>query len=99
MAIDRDELIGRRAYQLWEAEGRPDGGDFRHWLQASEEVGEASIGEMANYDRIPAPKAEATDAASGETKSKARRTAKSPPSLEPASIKKPRGRPAKAKLV
>lgn len=44
MAIDRDELIGRRAYQLWEAEGRPDGGDFRHWLQASEEVGEASIG-------------------------------------------------------
>jgi hypothetical protein len=96
MAIDRDELIGRRAYQLWEVEGRPNGGDFRHWLQASEEVGES---EMAAHDQIPTPKAEATDAASGETKSKARRAATSPASLGPASIKKPRGRPAKAKLL
>jgi hypothetical protein len=99
MAIDRDELIGRRAYQLWEAEGRPEGGDLRHWLRASEEVGDASIGEMADYGQTQTPKAVATDTAPGETKSKARRTAKSPASLGPASIKKPRGRPAKAKLV
>jgi hypothetical protein len=31
--------IARRAYQLWEAEGRPHGCDLQHWLRAEEEIG------------------------------------------------------------
>jgi hypothetical protein len=26
--------IGARAYELWEKEGRPDGRDLAHWLEA-----------------------------------------------------------------
>ncbi|ASY66089.1 Cell division protein FtsW (plasmid) [Sinorhizobium sojae CCBAU 05684] len=35
---DREELIRRRAYAIWENEGRPDGQDKRHWEQASREM-------------------------------------------------------------
>ncbi|HVS52715.1 MAG TPA: DUF2934 domain-containing protein [Opitutaceae bacterium] len=34
------DAISRRAYELWEQEGRPDGNDLRHWLQAEQELGE-----------------------------------------------------------
>ena len=33
-AADLDTGIRERAYQLWEAAGRPDGCDLEHWLQA-----------------------------------------------------------------
>lgn len=33
------EAISRRAYELWEREGRPDNCDLRHWLQAEAELG------------------------------------------------------------
>lgn len=32
------DAISRRAYELWEKEGRPDGSDLRHWLQAEQEL-------------------------------------------------------------
>jgi hypothetical protein len=32
------EDISRRAYELWENEGRPEGCDLRHWLQAEQEL-------------------------------------------------------------
>ena len=38
MATDRHEQIRRRAYEIWEDEGRPEGADLRHWLQASDEL-------------------------------------------------------------
>ncbi|PDT02863.1 hypothetical protein CO666_18495 [Rhizobium chutanense] len=38
MAIDKHEQIRRRAYEIWEAEGRPEGADQRHWLQACDEL-------------------------------------------------------------
>ncbi|PLU57684.1 hypothetical protein BMJ22_33635 [Sinorhizobium medicae] len=31
----REELIRRRAYVIWEQEGRPDGQHERHWEQAA----------------------------------------------------------------
>ncbi|KSV85785.1 DUF2934 domain-containing protein [Sinorhizobium sp. GL28] len=37
---DREELIRRRAYAIWESEGRPEGQDERHWEQASRELAE-----------------------------------------------------------
>lgn len=33
-----DEDVRRRAHELWEAEGRPEGGHERHWLQAEREL-------------------------------------------------------------
>jgi hypothetical protein len=35
------DAISRRAYELWEQDGRPDGADLRHWLQAEKELGGA----------------------------------------------------------
>lgn len=30
--------VSRRAYEIWENEGRPEGSDLRHWLQAEQEL-------------------------------------------------------------
>ena len=35
---EREELIRRRAYAIWEQEGRPDGQHQRHWEQAAREM-------------------------------------------------------------
>lgn len=35
------EAVARLAYAYWEAEGRPEGGQMRHWLRAEAEVLEA----------------------------------------------------------
>jgi hypothetical protein len=32
------DAIARRAYEIWNREGRPDGCDLRHWLQAEQEL-------------------------------------------------------------
>jgi Protein of unknown function (DUF2934) len=32
------ERVRRRAYELWESEGRPSGREHDHWLQAEREV-------------------------------------------------------------
>jgi hypothetical protein len=40
----KDEMrdrIQRRAYELWESEGRPAGREHAHWLQAESEVSRA----------------------------------------------------------
>ena len=34
MADDRAKRIAERAYQLWEQEGRPEGRDREHWMEA-----------------------------------------------------------------
>ncbi|MGO4637129.1 DUF2934 domain-containing protein [Mesorhizobium sp. 2RAF45] len=34
----RDERIKRRAYEIWEREGRPAGRDQEHWDQAVQEI-------------------------------------------------------------
>jgi len=38
MTPDHDSEIARRAYTLWEGEGRPSGKDLDHWLRAEAEV-------------------------------------------------------------
>jgi hypothetical protein len=35
---DHDALIGRRAYAIWENEGRPEGQHERHWEQARRDM-------------------------------------------------------------
>ena len=45
------EEISRRAYELWESEGRPEGCDLRHWLQAEQELSAryANRGQQNDY--------------------------------------------------
>jgi len=31
--------VAERAYQIWQARGRPSGHDLEHWLQAERELG------------------------------------------------------------
>ncbi|OWV99801.1 DUF2934 domain-containing protein [Rhizobium sp. R693] len=38
MATDKHEQIRRRAYEIWESEGRPEGAALRHWQQACDEL-------------------------------------------------------------
>lgn len=40
MNDERQEWISKRAYGLWEAEGRPHGKDREHWEQAARERAE-----------------------------------------------------------
>jgi hypothetical protein len=48
------ESISRRAYELWEQEGRPDGNDLRHWLQAEHELsGTSSASTAGGYTDTP----------------------------------------------
>ena len=73
IANDRD-LIRRRAYQLWENAGRPDGRDLEHWLQAEHEMvarGEGGSrvgvpGETATTQPEAGPKAPAQPGMSAE---------------------------------
>lgn len=37
-----DAEISLRAYQIWEAEGKPNGKDFEHWLKAKAELSPAA---------------------------------------------------------
>jgi hypothetical protein len=38
MTPDRHAEIAKRAYSLWELEGRPTGRDIEHWLRAEAEL-------------------------------------------------------------
>jgi hypothetical protein len=64
--MNLDERIRERAYQLWEAEGKPEGQDFEHWLRAREEVepgdeeGDSLAGGVESSVAIPMPRS-ATD--------------------------------------
>jgi hypothetical protein len=47
-----EDRIRNRAYELWEAEGRPEGREVDHWLRAAQDVsgevaGETSVVEVA----------------------------------------------------
>jgi hypothetical protein len=38
MGDNREAQIRRRAYEIWEQEGRPHGKDLSHWIKALEEI-------------------------------------------------------------
>lgn len=47
--VDLTDFIRRRAYEIWETEGRPHGRHVIHWLRAESEVREPS-----RESRVPA---------------------------------------------
>jgi hypothetical protein len=59
-----EDRIRKRAYELWEAEGRPEGREVDHWLQAAQEVSEEVSGETSAVARRPRTPRSASTAAS-----------------------------------
>jgi hypothetical protein len=90
MADGLDERIRRRAYEIWEAEGRPAGRDEEHWHRAAEEVRAEARAETAVGGQAPDP------AAPGPSAGSQTRPAETPPTKS--SPAKPAGKmgPAKA---
>lgn len=70
-----EERIRTRAYELWEAEGRPEGREIDHWLQAVQELA-AEKGRPAPRPRTPrtvaATPAKRTPSTAGATRARSR---------------------------
>jgi hypothetical protein len=92
MAPDHD-VIRKRAYEIWEKEGRPHGRDMEHWQLAMIELSSmrAGVPAAANGGMTGAPKKTAPKKAPAKTK-----TMEAPSIVMPEPAKRPRTRtPAK----
>ena len=47
MEDNREEQIRQRAYSIWEEQGKPEGEDMHHWLQAWQELADAGADDAA----------------------------------------------------
>jgi hypothetical protein len=76
-----EDRIRNRAYELWEAEGRPEGREVDHWLRAAQEVSGEVTAETSvvgtSVARRPRTPRSATTAASPATRTPAAATARS----------------------
>jgi len=70
-ADDLPDKVRRRAYEIWEAAGRPNGRDIGHWLQAEAEC------------RTEAVARKALDRSSETPENQPKRTATSRPKEKP----------------
>ncbi|MGO4570076.1 DUF2934 domain-containing protein [Rhizobium sp. 2YAF20] len=77
MAYDREPEIRKRAYELWEQEGKPEGDDLRHWLMALEQFGNGAA-PPARAKRTARPRASAEIPAETALQPKKPRAAKEP---------------------
>ncbi len=81
---ENEDRIRQRAYEIWEQEGRPQGEDMRHWLQAFQEIAAG-----ADTDSQPARKPRAkkdpgsAKAAKPKAAAKAKGGAQSVPTTTP----------------
>jgi hypothetical protein len=66
MTDDRNERINRRAYEIWEREGRPDGQHDEHWRRAAEEVGREDAAKSAKPAKAADTPAKRTQGAEGK---------------------------------
>jgi hypothetical protein len=55
MEAERDERIRRRAFALWEADGRPDGMEQEYWYRAEREIDAASAGDTPLPESLTTP--------------------------------------------
>lgn len=46
MKTNNEELIRKRAYELWERAGRPEGDGLKHWLEATQEFQSTKMTEV-----------------------------------------------------
>ncbi len=62
MSVEEDR-IRRRAYEIWEREGRPHGEDMRHWLQAFQAIAASTDATSKPAKKPRAKKATSADKA------------------------------------
>ena len=76
--------IRQRAYEIWEREGRPQGEDLKHWLQAFQEIA-ASVETDGQSAKKPRSRKAATADAPAKPKgaTKAKGGAQSVPTTSP----------------
>jgi Protein of unknown function (DUF2934) len=74
---DRAE-IERRAYAIWEREGRPQGRDFEHWLAAEAELRAAGAAPTAASRKPRATRAVTSSGASAPKRTTSRTTRRGP---------------------
>lgn len=82
--------VARKAYELWEAEGRPEGRHVAHWHQAEQNVTEPVIDPIENEPDLPTADAEPEAVAPAES------AADEPAEQAPAKPKAARARKPKA---
>lgn len=70
-----ETVVRTRAYEIWEAEGRPHGRDAEHWFRALEEVA-AGPAMTTPEPKAPVKRAAKKAAGAATTKAPAKRTAK-----------------------
>ncbi|MEQ8695627.1 MAG: DUF2934 domain-containing protein [Bauldia litoralis] len=80
MGTENEHLIRERAYELWEADGRPDGKKDDHWAQAARELEEASTSKpsLASDPIVSSDLAVGTKAPRARTGAPSKRAAKGP---------------------
>src|SRR5687767_1917781 len=97
------DVISRRAYELWEQEGRPEGADLRHWLQAEQELrGRPSENGLQNENATTTPRNTGTDtrplqgtrAGAAVTANRDAKRNSAAPAANPAAKRKSPGTPA-----
>lgn len=81
MTDDRHERIRRRAHEIWEQAGRPEGSHMEHWEQATAEVDGDKKPKSAK--KAAAAKAEKPKAAKAEKPAKAAKPAKAKAPAKP----------------
>ncbi|RWB20655.1 DUF2934 domain-containing protein [Mesorhizobium sp.] len=75
MTDDRQERIRRRAHEIWEQAGRPEGAHMEHWDRAAAEI---------DAEKKPKDKAAPKKAAARPKAVKAEKPAKAPAKAKPA---------------
>jgi hypothetical protein len=48
---DQDERIRKRAHEIWEEAGRPEGREYSHWLRARAEIREEDASKPARTEK------------------------------------------------
>lgn len=90
-AKERERILNK-AYELWEAEGRPTGRDMEHWFQA-----EILISQELSKSKVKAPaKAPAKTKSDSPAKSKEKAAAKAPEKAKAKSATKAKSSASKA---
>lgn len=89
MIVQREDRIRRRAYEIWEQEGRPPGCEAEHWQRAAAEIdreGEPASGDerlnVAAHDPGGTPPAASPMAAGAAESGTRRQPRKSPAGAE-----------------
>lgn len=75
---EKQDLIRKKAYAIWETEGRPHGQDERHWQQAEAEIETSAPAATPATRKAAATKAAAAKPASPKTAAAKPATGKAP---------------------